>query len=725
MLNPNAQQPASFTPQYILKKYFGYEEFRPLQEEIVEHVLQGNDALVLMPTGGGKSLCYQLPAMLKPGLALVVSPLISLMKDQVDSLKANGIPAAFLNSSLSMAEEGEVLRNCILGNIKLLYIAPERLLNSFVFLKDNLEISLIAIDEAHCISAWGHDFRPEYTQLSVLKQQLPQVPLVALTATADKVTRRDILAQLQIPQAEVFISSFNRPNLSLSVRTAMTEREKVAEIVYFIRQRFDESGIIYCLSRKGTEALATQLEANGIPASYYHAGMTAEQRSFVQDEFIHDRIQVICATVAFGMGIDKSNVRWVIHYNLPKNIEGFYQEIGRAGRDGLQSDTLLYYNLADLQLLTKFASDSGQVALNLEKLERMQHYAEADICRRKILLNYFSENTVEDCGNCDVCANPPKHFDGTVLIQKALSALARMHEKVGTQTLIDVLRGSHKQEILEAGYDQIKTYGAGSDISAGDWKRYVLQMLNLGIMEMAYDEHFSLKITELGREILHGKRQMNLVHLHHKAFSVAKRTAQPKPENQAQSAPERLLAKLKQIRRSLADALDLAAYQIFSDKSLEEIVFFLPVDEVEFLQVHGISQKKWEDFGQYFLPAVQQFVEQEQLNKQERPKRPTRHNTIDTTLELYRKGITVAQIAEQRNLSQTTVFSHIAQLFLENKIQDLSQWITQAEVEAVRQALTQLEGGATKLKPIYELLGETLAYPKIRLALAFIEKSSK
>ncbi|HEY0273921.1 MAG TPA: RecQ family ATP-dependent DNA helicase, partial [Chitinophaga sp.] len=432
----------------ILKQYFGYEQFRPLQAAIIEKILQQEDVLVLMPTGGGKSICYQVPALLFPGLTLVISPLIALMKDQVTALKANGIGAAYLNSTIGPDEEQWIRHECVQGRIKLLYISPERLQTELRSFLPGLPVSLIAIDEAHCISQWGHDFRPEYTQLAMLKTHFPKTPVVALTATADKITRKDILTQLALPHAHVFLASFDRPNLSLQVRSNVQKREKMEEIKNFILARPGDNGIIYCMSRKTTGEVAAELSAalqpRGISVAYYHAGMPADARDTAQQDFINDRVQVMCATIAFGMGIDKSNVRWVIHYNLPRNMEGYYQEIGRAGRDGLPSDTILYFNMGDLNMLTRFAQESGQQEMNMEKLNRMRQYAEANTCRRKVLLSYFGETLEQQCNNCDVCANPRSFFDGTLLTQKALSALLRLQERVGSQLLIDVLRGSQR-----------------------------------------------------------------------------------------------------------------------------------------------------------------------------------------------------------------------------------------------------------------------------------------
>ena len=597
-----------------LKTYFGYDSFRPLQEEIIRHILDKQDALVLMPTGGGKSICYQLPALLSEGTAIVVSPLISLMKDQVEALQANGIAAGALNSSNDETENANLRRSCVAGKLKLLYISPEKLLAEKDYLLRDMNISLFAIDEAHCISQWGHDFRPEYTQMGVLHQQFPQVPIIALTATADKITREDIIRQLHLIRPRTFISSFDRPNISLTVKRGFQTKEKNKAIIEFIQRHGKESGIIYCMSRNKTETVAQMLLKQGIRCGVYHAGLSAQQRDETQNDFINDRIQVVCATIAFGMGIDKSNVRWVIHYNLPKSIESFYQEIGRAGRDGLPSDTVLFYSLGDLILLTKFASESSQQKINLEKLQRMQQYAEADICRRRILLSYFGETATEDCGNCDVCKNPPQRFDGTVIVQKALSAIVRAEQQIGTGLLIDILRGSYSAEVTAKGYQELKTFGVGRDIPPRDWQDYLLQMLQLGYFEIAYNENNHLKITPSGSDILFGRAKATLAVIRHE--ETATRKGKKKKVVVAKELPfgltggenEDLFEALRGLRKQLADQEGLPAYIVLSDKVLHLLSISRPTTIEDFGSISGIGEYKKKKYGKDFVNLIRQFT---------------------------------------------------------------------------------------------------------------------
>ena len=598
-----------------LKTYFGYDSFRPLQEDIIRHLMDRKDALVLMPTGGGKSICYQLPALLSEGTAVVVSPLISLMKDQVETLCANGIAAGALNSNNDETENASLRRACMEGKLKLLYISPEKLLAEANYLLRDMHISLFAIDEAHCISQWGHDFRPEYTQMDILHQLFPQVPIIALTATADKITREDIIKQLHLNQPRIFISSFDRPNLSLTVKRGYQQKEKSKAILDFIARHPGESGIIYCMSRSKAETVAQMLQKQGIKSAVYHAGLSSARRDEAQDDFINDRVQVVCATIAFGMGIDKSNVRWVIHYNLPKSIESFYQEIGRAGRDGMPSDTLLFYSLADLILLTKFATDSGQQSINLEKLQRMQQYAEADICRRRILLSYFGENTTCDCGNCDVCKNPPERFDGTIIVQKALSAIARSEQQIGTGILVDILRGNMSSEVTERGYHRLKTFGAGREVPARDWHDYLLQMLQLGYFEIAYNENNHLKITQSGTDVLFGRARALLVTIRREEAVQATRGRKRKATVPTKELPlglpntesGELFEALRTLRKRLADQEALPAYIVLSDKVLHLLSTSRPTTIEEFGNISGIGEYKKKKYGKEFVELIRKY----------------------------------------------------------------------------------------------------------------------
>ena len=598
-----------------LKTYFGYDSFRPLQEDIIRHLMDRKDALVLMPTGGGKSICYQLPALLSEGTAVVVSPLISLMKDQVETLCANGIAAGALNSNNDETENASLRRACMEGKLKLLYISPEKLLVEANYLLRDMHISLFAIDEAHCISQWGHDFRPEYTQMGILHQLFPQVPIIALTATADKIAREDIIKQLHLNQPRIFISSFDRPNLSLTVKRGYQQKEKSKAILDFIARHPGESGIIYCMSRSKAETVAQMLQKQGIKSAVYHAGLSPARRDEAQDDFINDRAQAVCATIAFGMGIDKSNVRWVIHYNLPKSIESFYQEIGRAGRDGMPSDTLLFYSLADLILLTKFATDSGQQSINLEKLQRMQQYAEADICRRRILLSYFGENTTCDCGNCDVCKNPPERFDGTIIVQKALSAIARSEQQIGTGILVDILRGNMSSEVTERGYHRLKTFGAGREVPPRDWHDYLLQMLQLGYFEIAYNENNHLKITQSGTDVLFGRARALLVTIRREEAVQATRGRKRKATVPTKELPlglpnkesGELFEALRTLRKRLADQEALPAYIVLSDKVLHLLSTSRPTTIEEFGNISGIGEYKKKKYGKEFVELIRKY----------------------------------------------------------------------------------------------------------------------
>ena len=593
--------------QQILKSVYGYDSFRPLQKDVIDYVISGHDALVLMPTGGGKSVCYQIPALMLEGVAIVVSPLISLMKDQVDALQANGIAAEAMNSNNDEYANRTIRERCQRGEIKILYISPERLMGEISWLQQYVHVSMFAIDEAHCVSQWGHDFRPEYMQLGTLKDSFPHIPILALTATADKITKADILEQLRLSEPRVFISSFDRPNLSLDVRKAYRKRERIRSILEVIARHTNESGIIYCLSRKGTEEMAAELKNHGISVGIYHAGLSAQERTQVQDDFINDRINVICATIAFGMGIDKSNIRFIIHNNLPKSIESFYQEIGRGGRDGLPTETILFYNIQDLITLRKFAEESGQRDINIEKLSRMQEYAESQVCRRRIILNYFGETSDCSCGNCDVCKNPPQHFDGTIIVQKALSAIRRAEEQAGFTLVTDILKGRMSPVVVAKGFDKMKTFGAGRDITAGDWHAYLLQMLQRGYIEIAYNEDRHIKVTSLGEDVLFGRKRAELAVIVREDLRVTKRKRQeqlPDSSTQMQTADQQLFEKLRELRRTIANEIKKPAYIVLSDKSLQSLTMVKPTNLLLFGNCFGIGEHKKNLFGERFVDMI-------------------------------------------------------------------------------------------------------------------------
>ncbi|WP_341228187.1 DNA helicase RecQ [uncultured Arcticibacterium sp.] len=704
-------------PQQALKEYFGYDTFRPLQEEIIQHVLTKKDALVLMPTGGGKSICFQIPAIVNPGITIVISPLIALMKDQVEALLANGVEAAYLNSTLSYEEQETIIRKANDGILKLLYIAPEKLfsIDSSTLLK-GLNISLFAIDESHCISSWGHDFRPEYRKLDTLKIDFPEVPVLALTATADKVTRKDICKQLGIPIENEFISSFDRPNISLKVSPG---RKKLKQIENFLLNSQNQSGIIYCLSRKGTETVAASLQKMGFKADFYHAGCSADLRSKRQEDFINDDLQIIVATVAFGMGIDKSNVRWVIHYNLPGNVESFYQEIGRGGRDGENAKSLLFYSYADIIQRKRMIDNSElppeQKELMEAKLDRMRHYAEANICRRRILLSYFNEDLENDCGNCDVCKNPRKRFDGTVITQKALSGIARTGEKVGMGMLIDILRGSRNQNLMGLGYDKIPTFGVGTDLKWEVWADYLMQMLNSGAMEIAYDEGHTYKLSEVSWQILKGKRKVELSEF----VSFEEKKAQQDAEVPSGNAKRdfiknELFEKLRQLRKEIADKAGIPPYVVFHDSSLLEMATDKPIIESQMLAVGGVGQEKLKKYGKVFLKEIVNYVNANKV--------VIKGMTYTQTLQLFKEGNSLEEIAVMRKMSPGTIAGHLVKLKSEGEDIDLKKLIDTWSYDTIIKGAKEL--GMTPshiIKPLFEHLGGDIGYDKIRLAMSIWE----
>lgn len=593
--------PAETELEATLRRVFGLHEFRPLQKDIVDTVVAGGDAFVLMPTGGGKSLCYQLPALHRPGVALVVSPLISLMKDQVDALNANGVAAAFYNSSLAGDKARQVLASLHAGELDLLYVAPERLMApDFLERLDSIQVALIAVDEAHCVSQWGHDFRPEYAALGGLRGRFPGVPLVALTATADPHTREDVVRCLSLQSARRFISSFDRPNIRYTV---LEKHRPMEQLTRFLASRKQESGIVYALSRKRTEEVATHLELAGYQAAAYHAGLSSERRQDVQERFLRDDLNIVVATVAFGMGIDKPNVRFVVHYDMPRHIEGFYQETGRAGRDGLPSDALLLYGAQDVVTARRQLESNAnpeQRRIEAHKLQAMVGLAESLSCRRRVLLGYFGETFERDCGNCDICLNPPETFDATVTAQKALSCVYRVGERFGIKHVVDVLRGADTERIRKLHHDQLSTYGIGEEMSDAEWSSVLRQLIHLGLLSQDIANYSVLKLTDMSRPVLRGERSLQL------ARPRIKQKRSKRSHSAAGLAPadEALFEVLRALRKQLAEDQGVPPYVVFGDATLVEMSQQKPTTEAELLEITGVGQVKLERYGAEFLDAI-------------------------------------------------------------------------------------------------------------------------
>ncbi len=693
-------------PVLILRRHFGYQHFRPLQLEIIEAVAGGKDCLVVMPTGGGKSICYQVPALLQPGLTLVISPLISLMQDQVSALKSNGIAAAFLNSSQSLSEQQALVEELLLAEIRLLYVSPERLLTEDTTrLLSRVKVNLIAVDEAHCISQWGHDFRPEYSRLGEIRRVLPDAPMIALTATADRLTRQDISERLSLRNPQGFLASFDRPNIHLKV---VPGQDRIQHIVQFVRKRPGQAGIVYCISRKSTESLAQKLKAQGFSVAFYHAGMTPQARYRVQDDFLNDKLDIMCATVAFGMGIDKPNVRWVVHYNLPKNLESYYQEIGRAGRDGLPSEALLFFSYADVIQHRQFLEESGQAEVMEAKLERMFQFAQAQMCRRRILLRYFGEELEADCGHCDTCESPPASFDGTVLAQKALSAVARTQQQVGIQMLIDILRGSQRKDLLARQFHEIKTYGAGRDVPAKDWQAYLHQFLHLGLLDIAYEHGNALTITGAGKEVLLGQRKIQVVK---PADSAPVPAATP-----VGTAKDRFFKPLedalRDFRLQTAAREGLRPYYVISDLTLEQLVQRLPLVPDDLDEVEGLGKAKQAKYGPDLLRLIQQFLIRQTGHEGQFPKGVS----PKVTLACYLQGWDIATIAQKRQAQPSTISGHLAGLFEEGYDLDLASLMKPGSLEILRQVFALL-GTDQPLKAYFEHLHGSVGYDDIRMAL--------
>lgn len=655
----------------LLRRFYGYNSFRPLQLEIITSAVEGRDSVVLMPTGGGKSICYQIPALLSEGgMTIVVSPLIALMKDQVTALTSNGIPAAAVNSLQSEEENRHILEQLFSGRVKILYISPERLLTEIDRWSRDLPVSLIAIDEAHCISQWGHDFRPDYTRLSRIKELFPHVPVMALTATADRLTRDDISTQLRLQDPLLFLGSFDRPNISLRVINNPGKKGRLRYISTLIERYRYDAGIVYCISRKAAESMDADLRALGYRSAVYHAGLSMTERNRAQDRFINGDLQVVCATVAFGMGIDKSNIRWVVHNNMPGSIESYYQEIGRAGRDGVKAEAVMFYSYSDLITHQSFVEESGQQSVNAEKLKRMREYAEASLCRRRILLSYFNETMDHDCGNCDVCLNPPERMDGTVIAQKAMSAIIRTDGQAGFSMLIDILRGAARQDLMQRGFHLIKTYGAGRDLSFAEWNCYLSQLIQLGLVDIAYNEGNHLKVTAYGAEVLRERREVTLARYKEPERRKSGRRRE-EPEMPELKPAERLLAELKEVRLKLARKEQVPPYIVLSDKVLLELVRLEPTDMEAFSKVEGVGEKKTVRYWKPFVTAIRKFKGvAEPLGT---------GLSYEETLLLLNSGYDVAGIAATKGIKERTVYGHIVNLIREDRLTDFSSVITREQ----------------------------------------------
>jgi ATP-dependent DNA helicase RecQ len=713
------------TPIQALQKHFGYSEFRHQQEAIIQHILNGKDVLALMPTGGGKSLCYQLPAVLMDGLTIVISPLIALMKDQVDSLNVNGIPAAFLNSTQSPDEQQRITNQLKENKIKLLYLAPERLFGPgstlIPFLK-SLSVCLIAIDEAHCISHWGHDFRPEYLMLAGLKNEFPKLPIIALTATADKMTRRDILEKLNLSNPAEFVSSFNRANITYKV---VPKRNSFEQLLAFLNQRKEDSGIIYCLSRKSTEALAADLKSQGFPSEAYHAGMDHADKARNQEAFLRDEVKIIVATIAFGMGINKSNVRYVVHVDLPKNIEGYYQETGRAGRDGLPSDALLLYSHGDASKLQYFAKIEGneeQTAIMLKKLDDMVKYCQVQSCRRQYLMQYFDESFPDNCGSCDVCLSEYEKFDATLIAQKALSAVARLKERFGNSYVIDFLRGSKREKIWEE-HKQLKTYGIGADITRADWSRYMRELVTHGYLQVTDDTYPVLKLTDKAEAVLKGQQKVELI------------ASQTMEERETGVIPYevRLLQELKITRRDIAVNENVPPYMILSDAALMEMATYLPQTLDELRLISGFGDIKLARYGREFLVPAKNYCVKNRLSSRIRQKSMQRDrkaknarstsrssNTASDSFDLFRSGKTIAEIAAERNLTTSTIEGHLSYYIFTGAI-DILEMVNEKKKLLIQETVESY--GTEKLRPLKEVLGEQHSYGEIKAVIAWMRRT--
>ena len=709
---------SELNPLHILKEVFGFSKFRDYQQEIIQSVLTGHNTVVLMPTGGGKSLCYQVPALVKEGTAIVVSPLIALMKDQVDALRLHGVKAAYLNSTQRHEEQSAIFSQLRSGELKLLYLAPERLLGKeeeFISFIREINISLIAVDEAHCISAWGHDFRPEYLLLANVNKAFgDKVPVIALTATADELTRKDIIEKLELNDPKVFITGFNRPNIQYLVKP---KTNAYLQLIEFLTKRKDDSGIIYTLRRKDTEELAERLNADGFSAKPYHAGLDRSLRNRHQDEFLKDETKIVVATIAFGMGIDKSNVRYVVHMDLPKNVEGYYQETGRAGRDGLASTALMFYSYSDfftMQKLVRVADNQEQSDVMEEKLRQMANYGSLKTCRRRFLLEYFGEKATSHCGNCDNCLHHYEEIDATEIAQKALSAVARLDQRFGANYVIDFLRGSQSAKIRDV-HRQLKTYGVGSDLSKDNWRHYLNELIHEGLLKRSAGQYPDIELTEKSHAVLKGETKVKL------SKAVEVETAFIKEE-----APELhadLVRILKDLRRMLADSEGVPAYVVFSDATLHELASFLPNTLEELHRISGFGTIKVQRYGEVLLAQIRKYCEQHQLDSNLPPVQPTSRKKSKTTsgatylktLELFQAGKNRFEISKERGLALGTIESHFEKLIRQGKIK-ANDVLEEETISIIKDAISKVE--QVGLRPVKEELGDAFTYGEIRIVAA-------
>ena len=703
----------------LLKQYFGFASFRPLQEEIIRDSLAGRDVFALLPTGGGKSLCFQMSALARPGLGVVVSPLIALMKDQVDALQAGGVAATFLNSSLDTQEARGRLRGLHNGRFRLLYVAPERLmLSGFLADLQKWNVNLLAIDEAHCISEWGHDFRPEYRQLSAMRDLFPQTPMMALTATATERVRADIIRLLKLREPRCYVASFNRPNLTYRVSAKARPYEQT---LAFIRARPKDSGIVYCQSRKSAESIAERLNADGVKSAPYHAGMESDDRGRNQDLFLRDEIRVVCATIAFGMGINKPNVRFVIHYDLPKNIEGYYQETGRAGRDGLPSECLLLFSAGDVVKQTQFieGKPAPEQRIAREQLQQMVHYSEISTCRRSALLGYFGEVFQPiNCGGCDNCLAPRETYDGTLAAQKFLSCVYRIREKcgfnLGLNHAIEVLTGADTEKIRKWRHDQLSTYGIGKEHTRAEWQAIGRELIRLGYLRQSTDRYAVVDLTTTGRAVLSRRNTITLTK------PVA--APQPKAHQIGEIAcDEALFERLRQLRKRLADEQAVPPYIIFSDVSLRQMAREYPTHEREFARISGVGERKLREFGQEFLAEIaehlrtnpRQIFADDSFTPEPAPPKPRLGDSAHDSLRRFQAGKTVEQIARERGLVAGTIYGHLAEAIEAGETLELTRFLTAEQQNEIGAAFDRL--GLGSLSAVKEFLGERYEYGLLRL----------